>query len=73
MPALRPLHYQEIEKFLRAVGCHFVRQKGSHRVFWRADQIRPVILPVYKNVPVFIIRNILRQLKVSPDEFLSLL
>ena len=47
------------------MGCTFVRQKGSHRVYWRDDQVRPVIIPTYTHVPVFVIRNILRQLNIQ--------
>ncbi len=73
MGGLAPTHYKTLEKFVLAVGCKFVRQAGSHRVYWREDQTRPVILPTYKAVPVFIIRNILRQLQISPEEYLRVL
>ena len=59
MGGLAPIHYTTLEKFARAVGCTFVRQTGSHRVYWRDDQVRPIIIPAYKQVPVFVIRNIL--------------
>jgi len=71
MPALRPCRWQDLEKFVLAEGCEFVRQQGSHRVYWRADLVRPVIVPCYRAVPVFIIRNTLRQLGVSVAEYLD--
>jgi len=72
MGGLAPIPYKALEKVVLAVGCTFQRQTSSHRVYWRDDQIRPVIIPTYKAVPVFIIRNILRQLKVSPEEYLKI-
>ena len=72
MGGLSPTHYKHLEKFVIAVGGKFVRQTGSHRVYWRDDQVRPIIIPTYTHVPVFIIRNILRQLKVSPHEYLRI-
>jgi predicted RNA binding protein YcfA (HicA-like mRNA interferase family) len=69
MVKLAPIHHRELERFVVFVGCEFVRQEGSHRVYWRDDQIRPIIVPCYKSVPVFIIRNILRQLKISVPEY----
>ena len=73
MGGVAPTHYRTLEKFVKAVGCTFVRQTSSHRVYWRQDQTRPIIIPTYKAVPVFIVRNILRQLNISPDEYLRIL
>ena len=72
MGGLAPVDHKTLEKFVRAVGCTFVRQKGSHRVYWRDDQLRPVVIPTYKQVPMFIIRNILRQLGISVEEYLRI-
>jgi predicted RNA binding protein YcfA (HicA-like mRNA interferase family) len=69
MAKLAPIHHRELEKFVEFVGCRFERQTSSHKVYWRDDQIRPVIVPVYKAVPVHIIRNILRQLRISVEEY----
>ena len=72
MSGLAPVHHKTLEKFVSLVGCKFIRQKGSHRVYWREDQMRPVVIPAYKQVPVFVIRNILRQLNISVEEYLRL-
>lgn len=73
MPKLSPLGWKDFEKFLLFVGCRFERQKGDHRVYWREGLKRPVILPTYKNLPIFIIRNNLRTLGISVDEYLEIL
>lgn len=73
MGGLTPLHHATLEKFVQRAGCTFLRQKGSHRIYWRDDQTRPISIPTYKQVPEFIIRNILRQLKISVPEYLRLL
>ena len=73
MGGLAPIHYKTLEKFVLAVGCQFMRQTSSHRVYWRDDQMRPVIIPAHKQVPVFVIRNILRQLNIPVGEYLRLL
>lgn len=69
MGGVTPASYQTLDKFVRSVGCRFERQKGSHRIYWRDDLVRPVVIPTYKDVPPFIIRNILRQLKVSVEDY----
>ncbi len=73
MPSITPIDWKDFEKFLLYVGCEFQRQKGDHRVYWRSDLKRPVILPMYKNLPVFIIRNNLRTLGISHDDYLEIL
>jgi len=73
MPRITPLDWKQFEKFLLFVGCTFERQKGDHRVYWRKGLARPVILPMYKNLPLFVIRNNLRTLGISPDEYLQIL
>lgn len=73
MPNITPLDWKEFEKFLLYIGCEFKRQKGDHRVYSRSDLKRPVILPMYKSLPIFIIRNNLRTLGISHDEYLEIL
>ncbi|OGE20512.1 hypothetical protein A3A14_00665 [Candidatus Daviesbacteria bacterium RIFCSPLOWO2_01_FULL_43_38] len=73
MPSITPINWKEFEKFLIYVGCKFERQKGDHRIYWRSDLKRPVILPTYKNLPVFIIRNNPRTLKIGHEEYLEIL
>jgi len=73
MPQLFPIHWKKFEKFLLYAGCVFKREKGDHRVYWRADLNRPIILPTYKNLPLFIIRNNLKTLGVTVEEYLEIL
>lgn len=73
MGGLAPVHFRILEKFVQEAGCVFIRQKGSHRVYWREDQVRPIVIPMYKSIPEFIIRNILRQLKISVEEYLRMI
>ncbi len=73
MPRLTPIHWKKFEKFLLYVGCTFERQKGDHRVYWRDGLKRPVILPTRSNLPVFIIRNNLRTLNISTQDYLQIL
>ncbi|OGE17928.1 hypothetical protein A2495_01810, partial [Candidatus Curtissbacteria bacterium RIFOXYC12_FULL_41_11] len=54
-------------------GCTFERQKGDHRAYWRSDLKRPVILPMYSSLPIFVIRNNLRTLRISVEEYLEIL
>lgn len=73
MPRLTTIDYKKFDKFLRYIGCEFIRQKGDHRVYRKADLKRPVIVPAVKDIPIFIILNNLRVLGISKEEYLSIL
>ena len=48
-------------------------KKGDHRIYGRDDLKRPVVFPEDKEIPVFVIRNNLRVLGISHNEFLNIL
>jgi len=70
---LTSLHWKKFEKFVLYIGCHFERQSGDHRIYWRSDLKRPVVFPADKEVPVFIIRNNLRTLGMNIKEYLNIM
>lgn len=73
MPRVTPVHWKRFEKFLLYVGCTFVREKGDHRIYSRDGLLRPVVVPRDTQLPVFIIRNNLRVLGISTDDYLQIL
>jgi predicted RNA binding protein YcfA (HicA-like mRNA interferase family) len=73
MAHLVPIHWKKFEKFLIYLGCHFEREKGDHRIYWREGLKRPVVIPRDTQLPVFVIRNNLRILNISPEEYLEIL
>ena len=73
MPRLIPLHWKKFEKFLLFVGCEFKREKVDHRIYWRNDLKRPVVIPRDTQLPVFVIRNNLRILDIGIEEYLKIL
>ena len=73
MARLTPVHWRRLEKVFLAAGFEFVRQAGSHRAYSRIDTARPVIIPVYDEVPVSVIKNNLKTAGLSRDVYLRLL
>ena len=73
MVALKPISWKRFDKFVRYAGCHLERKRGDHRVYQRSDLKRPVIFPEDEEIPVFIIRNNLRTLGMSHNEYLAIL
>lgn len=73
MLRLVPISRKKFEKFLIFIGCHFIRQKGDHLIYDRIDLKRPVVFTTDREVPIFIIRNNLRTLGVSVNDYLEII
>lgn len=73
MPGIVPIDWKNFEKFLKFVGCNLVREKGDHRIWGRSGLKRPVVIPRSSKIPVFVIRNNLRVLGISVQEYLDIL
>ena len=72
MPRLTPLPWQTIETILLHLGYHFIRQRGSHKIYYGGNLERPIVLPAYQEVGVSIIKNIIDIANISRDEFITL-
>ncbi len=73
MPRFTPVEWRRLEAVFLAAGFRFVRQEGSHRSYVKAGVARPVVIPAYRDVPVFVIRNNLKTAGISRDEYFRLL
>jgi predicted RNA binding protein YcfA (HicA-like mRNA interferase family) len=74
MSKLPMANFKTMDKILRQLGFAAVRQKGSH-VFYRHADGRTTTLPNHGNRDLArpLMREILREISVSPDEFVELL
>ncbi len=70
MSKLPTANFKTMDKLLRHLGFAAVRQKGSH-VFYRHPDGRTTTLPNHGNRDLArpLMREILREISVSPDEF----
>jgi predicted RNA binding protein YcfA (HicA-like mRNA interferase family) len=73
MPRITPISWKKFEKIILYVGCKFDRQIGDHLIYNRYDLKRPVVFPKDNEIPIFIIRNNLRVLNITPEEYLEIL
>jgi len=73
MPKKQNITNKQFQKFLLFVGCSLKRSKGDHFVYTRSDLIRPIVIPNDNPLPQFIIRNNLKLLGISWDEFFSII
>ncbi len=69
LPAVKP---HEVIRVLEGMGFYKVRQKGSHLQMKRGNLL--VTLPIHSgDLNIGTLKSILRQAKLSIEEFLSLL
>ncbi len=71
--SIKPVHYRKLVKVFEKAGWIYSRTKGDHLIFTKTSYLRPVIIPKYKTIPVFIIKNNLRTAKISTEEYFKLL
>ena len=73
MPPLHPIHYKTLIAIFEHEGFAFDRQHGDHLILTKAGVSRPLVIPAYHAVPVFIIKNLLRTAGMSRDRYFELL
>lgn len=73
MPHIAPVHYKKLVHVFERSGFVLDRQEGDHLVYVKEGTKRPVVIPAYKQVPVFIIKNNLRSAHISREEYFRLL
>ena len=70
---IKPTHYQIQAKIFEKAGCIYTRTKGDHLIYHYPGATRPVVIPKYKEVPTFVIKNNMRIIGMSRDKYLELL
>ena len=73
MSKFSPVSYKTLCRVLEAEGFRLIRQEGDHLVYTRAGVLRPVVVPKYLSVPVFIIKNNLRAAGITRERYFALL
>ena len=70
---IKPIHYKIQIKIFEMAGCVYARTKGDHLVYHHPDAIRPVVIPKYKEVPAFVIKNNMRVIGMSREQYFEFL
>jgi len=73
MPQIAPISYRKLAKVFELDGFKLDRQKGSHLIYVKEGIPRPVIIPMYDRIPVFVVKNNLRTAKISRERYFELL
>ncbi len=74
MGTLAGFRYKDIIRKLKGAGFRFDRHaKGSHEIWWNPTTRARTTIPNHPgDIPEGTLRAILKQAKISPEEFLSL-
>lgn len=73
MPKINPIDYKTLQKVFELSGFIHIRTKGDHLIFQKDNILRPVVIPKYKQVPIFIIKNNLRIAEISNEKYFKVL
>jgi len=60
-------------KIFKQYGCRYKRKKGSHHVLMYPGAKRAVVIPEYDEIDVDIIKNNMRTVNMSREEYFDLL
>lgn len=68
------LPLKKVKKVLNHQGCKYIHTKGGHEKWTRNDLLRPIIIQTHIDpVPAFIVRQIMRTLKIDLKKMESIL
>jgi len=70
--SLNSFHIKNSLKFLKKLGCVYSYTKGDNMIFHYKGAIRPIVIPKYKEVPAFIIKNNMKIIGLSKQRFLEI-
>ncbi|MBN1888373.1 MAG: type II toxin-antitoxin system HicA family toxin [Thermoflexales bacterium] len=73
MPRLTFIPWQRLVRVFEWDGFAIVRQEGDHMVMTKPGCRRPLVIPQWREVPVFIVRNNLRSAGMSRERYFELL
>ena len=73
MPKLSPVSHRTLACVFEREGFVCVREEGDHMIFTKPGVLRPIVIPKYKHIPVFIIKNNLRSAGIGRERYFELL
>ncbi len=73
MPRLTPVHWRKLLRVLELDGAIVVGQTGDHIELKKAGAARRLVVPKYREIPVFIIENNLKTAGISRKKYFELL
>lgn len=74
MKKLSNISLRDFRAALSCLGLAKLRTSGGHETWWREGLTRAIVFQTHKDpVPEFIVKNIVRDLNMTREEFLAVL
>jgi len=73
MPRIVPVDWKTLVQVFELYGCEYKRKKGSHHVLICPGAKRAVVIPEYNEIDVEIIRNNMKTVDMTREEYFELL
>ncbi|HLP44937.1 MAG TPA: type II toxin-antitoxin system HicA family toxin [Candidatus Kapabacteria bacterium] len=73
MPRITPISFQKLIKVFLEIGWEYKKKKASHHILTCPNCKKPVVIPEYNEIDVDIIKNNLRTVGLSKEEYLEIL
>jgi len=73
MPRIYPVHWKTLLKVFELYGCQYKRKEGSHHVLTFPGAKRAVVIPEYDEIDIDVIKNNMRTVNMSREEYFDLL
>jgi len=72
-PRIAPIPAQRLRRVFEKAGFSCVRTEDDHFIYSKKGVMRPIVIPDWPEVPVFIIKNNLRSAGITREEYFHLL
>lgn len=73
MARITPIHWRKLLKVFEQEGCILLGQTGDHLELKKDGAKRRIVIPKYKDIPVFIVENNLKTAGISRKKYFELL
>ena len=73
MPRITPIHWRKLLKVLELEGAVIIGQAGDHIELKKAGAARRLVVPKYRDIPPFIIKNNLETARITRKRYFELL
>lgn len=73
MPRITPVDYKILLKVFQLFGCQYRRKEGSHHILTYPGAKRSVVIPEYNEISVEIIKNNMRTVGMTREQYFELL
>ncbi len=73
MPRISPTNWKTQLKLFQLYGCQYKRKTGSHHILVYPTAKRAVVIPEYDQVDVDIIKNNMRTVGMTREQYFGLL